>query len=157
MGQPTQQSPAGDRRARRANPTGTLRFSSDCEPGIRRLRRGRSFIYLAPDGRRIHSTRELARIRSLAVPPAYRDVWVCRDPRGHLQATGRDARGRKQYRYHPLWRVTRDATKFDRMLQFGRCLPSIRRRVSRDRAPLGVAGIMVGRSWPTAPPYTTSP
>jgi DNA topoisomerase-1 len=75
---------------------------------------------------------ELARIRALAVPPAYRDVWLCTDPRGHLQATGRDARGRKQYRYHARWRAQRDATKFDRMLQFGRCLTRIRRRVAQD-------------------------
>jgi DNA topoisomerase-1 len=75
---------------------------------------------------------QLARIRSLAVPPAYRDVWICCNPRGHLQATGRDARGRKQYRYHPSWRTHRDAAKFDRMLDFGRSLPRIRRRVALD-------------------------
>ncbi len=75
---------------------------------------------------------QLARIRSLAVPPAYRDVWICCDPQGHLQATGRDARGRKQYRYHPDWRAHRDAAKFDRMLEFGRILPRVRRRVAQD-------------------------
>jgi DNA topoisomerase-1 len=96
------------------------------------VRRGRSFIYLTPAGRPVRAVRELERIRALAVPPAYRDVWVCRDPRGHLQATGRDARGRKQYRYHPRWRVLRDANKFDRMLEFGRSLPRIRRCVARD-------------------------
>ncbi|HYL71206.1 MAG TPA: DNA topoisomerase IB [Candidatus Dormibacteraeota bacterium] len=119
-------------RDRRESAAGRLRFSSDTEPGIRRLRRGRTFIYLTAQGRRVRAVRELARIRALAVPPAYRDVWVCRDPRGHLQATGRDARGRKQYRYHPHWRVLRDANKFDRMLQFGRSLPRIRRCVARD-------------------------
>jgi DNA topoisomerase-1 len=75
---------------------------------------------------------QLARIRSLAVPPAYRDVWICCNPRGHLQATGRYARGRKQYRYHPSWRTHRDAAKFDRMLEFGRSLPRVRRRVALD-------------------------
>ena len=80
----------------------------------------------------------LARIRSLAVPPAYKDVWICLYANGHLQATGRDARGRKQYRYHPRWRVHRDATKFDRMLEFGRALPRIRRRVARDLRQAGL-------------------
>ena len=109
-----------------------LAFTSDCSPGIRRLRRGRNFIYLHPDGTRVSDPAQLARIRSLAIPPAYRDVWICRNPRGHLQATGRDARGRKQYRYHPSWRTHRDAAKFDRMLEFGHRLPRIRRRVAQD-------------------------
>lgn len=109
-----------------------LRFTSDEEPGIRRVRRGRGFVYLAPSGRRIADPATLARIRSLAVPPAYRDVWICADPRGHLQATGRDDRGRKQYRYHPEWKAHRDAAKFDRVLEFGRALPRIRRRVAHD-------------------------
>lgn len=84
------------------------------------------------DGRTISDAGELARIRRLAIPPAYRDVWICPDPAGHLQATGRDARGRKQYRYHPEWRAHRDAAKFDHVLDFGRSLPRIRRRVSQD-------------------------
>ena len=109
-----------------------LEFSSDCKPGIRRLKRGRGFIYIQPDGRRVRKAAQLARIRSLAVPPAYRDVWICCDPSGHLQATGRDARGRKQYRYHAMWRAHRDAAKFDRMLEFGRSLPRVRRRVAQD-------------------------
>jgi len=109
-----------------------LAFTSDCRPGIRRERRGRNFVYFHPDGAKVSDPRQLARIRSLAVPPAYSDVWICRNPRGHLQATGRDARGRKQYRYHPSWRTHRDAAKFDRILEFGRSLPRIRRRVAED-------------------------
>jgi DNA topoisomerase I len=96
------------------------------------VRRGRNFSYFHPDGRKVTDPALLARIRKLAIPPAYRDVWICGDPHGHLQATGRDARGRKQYRYHPDWRTHRDAAKFDRMLEFGRSLPRIRRRVAQD-------------------------
>ncbi|MBS0420504.1 MAG: DNA topoisomerase IB [Proteobacteria bacterium] len=109
-----------------------LEFTSDCKPGIRRVRRGRQFNYFHPGGRRVADPALLSRIRKLAIPPAYRDVWICCDPRGHLQATGRDARGRKQYRYHADWRTHRDAAKFDRMLEFGRSLARIRRRVSQD-------------------------
>ena len=100
-------------------------------PGIRRLRRGKYFAYVLPDGKPLRDEREIARIRKLAIPPAYIDVWICPDPNGHLQATGRDARGRKQYRYHPEWRVARDADKFVRMLEFGAVLPRIRRHVQR--------------------------
>ena len=88
--------------------------------------------YFHPGGRKIADPALLSRIRKLAIPPAYQDVWICSDPRGHLQATGRDARGRKQYRYHAEWREHRDAAKFDRMLEFGRSLPRIRRRVAQD-------------------------
>lgn len=109
-----------------------LRHVTDAKPGIRRVRRGRGFIYLRPDGRRVRSRRELGRIRSLAIPPAWKDVWICPRPNGHLQATGRDARGRKQHRYHPVWSACRDATKFDRLAQFGKVLPRLRRRVARD-------------------------
>src|SRR5579862_7156053 len=109
-----------------------LEFTSDCKPGIRRVRRGRQFSYFHPGGRRVADPALLTRIRKLAIHPAYEDVWICSDPRGHLQATGRDARGRKQYRYHPDWRTHRDAAKFDRMLEFGRRLPRIRRRVAQD-------------------------
>ncbi|MEP7245234.1 MAG: DNA topoisomerase IB [Gammaproteobacteria bacterium] len=109
-----------------------LRYTTDESPGLKRVSRGRSFGYVHPDGRRVTDEATLARIRSLAIPPAYKKVWICVHPNGHLQATGRDARGRKQYRYHPRWRTTRDATKFDRMLEFGRALPRIRRRVSLD-------------------------
>jgi DNA topoisomerase I len=109
-----------------------LVYVTDEMPGIRRLRRGSGFAYLRSDGRALRDEAELARIRRLAIPPAYTDVWICPLPRGHLQATGRDARGRKQYRYHADWRAARDADKFDRMRDFGRVLPRIRRRVHKD-------------------------
>jgi DNA topoisomerase I len=109
-----------------------LQFSSDLDPGIRRVRHGAGFIYRHPSGRRVREAALLARIRSLAIPPAYQNVWICSSPRGHLQATGRDARGRKQYRYHARWRSHRDSQKFDRILAFGGALPRIRRRVAQD-------------------------
>ena len=109
-----------------------LRYVSDIQPGIRRKRAGTGFTYVGPDGKTIHDAAELARIRSLAIPPAYTDVWICPSPNGHIQATGRDARGRKQYRYHPKWREVRDETKFGRMLAFSEALPAIRARVERD-------------------------
>lgn len=115
-----------------------LQFSADCRPGIRRVRRGSGFVYLHPDGHQVRDPAQLTRIRRLAVPPAYRDVWICCNPGGHLQATGRDARGRKQYRYHPRWRTHRDAAKFERILEFGRSLPQIRRRVSQDLRKAGL-------------------
>jgi DNA topoisomerase-1 len=115
-----------------------LRYVSDSMPGIRRLGSGKGFRYVGPDGRAIRDAGVLKRIRSLAIPPAYRDVWICPDPNGHIQATGRDARGRKQYRYHPRWREVRDETKFGRMLDFSGALPRIRRRVDRD---LGLPGL----------------
>ena len=111
-----------------------LRFSTDAEPGISRRRAGSGFYYVAPNARRVTDAATLARIRKLAVPPAYRDVWICLDEFGHLQATGIDARGRKQYRYHERWRTVRDAHKFERMMAFGRALPRIHRRVARDLA-----------------------
>jgi DNA topoisomerase I len=109
-----------------------LRFSSDAEPGISRRRAGKGYIYTWPDGERVRDEATLERIRKLAVPPAYRNIWICRDERGHLQATGIDARGRKQYRYHAQWRCVRDAHKFQRMLAFGRALPRIHQRIARD-------------------------
>ena len=109
-----------------------LRYSTDAEPGIARRRAGRGFQYRGPDAAAIHEAATLARIRSLAVPPAWNDVWICRDARGHLQAAGRDARGRKQSRYHPAWRARRDESKFGRMAAFGRALPRVRRRVALD-------------------------
>jgi DNA topoisomerase I len=96
------------------------------------------FRYVSPDGKTIRKASELKRIRALAIPPAWTDVWICADPRGHLQATGRDARGRKQYRYHPDWRVCRDETKFDRMQAFAGKLPAIRRRTEADLARPGL-------------------
>jgi Topoisomerase IB len=111
--------------ARRAG----LRYVNDTVPGIARRRAGRSFSYRWPDGRLVREAEELARIRKLAVPPAYTDVWICCDANGHLQATGRDARGRKQYRYHPEWARVRGDGKFDRIIAFGEALPKLRRRV----------------------------
>src|ERR671918_1183019 len=109
-----------------------LRYVSDQTPGITRRRSGRGFIYATADGTTLRDPEVLARIRSLAVPPAWTDVWISPNPRGHLQATGRDARGRKQYRYHPQWRETRDETKFDRMLAFAAALPRIRARTAAE-------------------------
>jgi len=115
-----------------------LVYTSDAEPGLRRVRRGRGFVYLDPDGKRTRDPAVLDRIRSLAIPPAWKDVWITSHPRGHLQATGRDARGRKQHRYHPRWREMRDADKFDRMAGFGKVLPRLRRRVARDLRRIGL-------------------
>jgi DNA topoisomerase-1 len=109
-----------------------LRYSTDADPGIARRRTGRGFSYLSAAGRPIRDRAVLARIKALAIPPAWHDVWICADPRGHLQAVGRDAKGRKQPRYHPSFRAQRDELKFDRVAAFGRALPAIRRRVDRD-------------------------
>jgi DNA topoisomerase I len=109
-----------------------LRYTTDDSPGIRRKRAGKGFHYLRNNGKPIRDREELRRIRALAIPPAWTDVWICPIPEGHLQATGRDARGRKQYRYHHRWRETRDETKYERMVAFGEALPRIRRRVERD-------------------------
>ncbi|HEX5078590.1 MAG TPA: DNA topoisomerase IB [Geminicoccaceae bacterium] len=124
--------------ATRAVRAAGLRYVTDSMPGIRRRRVGKGFSYRAPDGHLITDRAELARIRSLAIPPAWRDVWICPHPNGHLQATGLDARGRKQYRYHPDWRTVRDVAKFDRMLEFARALPRIRARVAEDQARRGL-------------------
>jgi DNA topoisomerase-1 len=115
-----------------------LRYSSDAAPGISRRRAGSGFSYRTARGATLRAERTLARIRALAIPPAWRDVWICPDARGHLQATGRDARGRKQYLYHSEWRTQRDATKFDRMEAFGATLPQLRDRIDAD---LGLAGL----------------
>ena len=109
-----------------------LRYVTDASPGIERRRAGRGFTYIRPDGRRLTDKAQLAWIRSLAIPPAWTDVWICTSRRGHLQATGRDARGRKQYRYHPDWRAVRDEAKYGRMIAFGQALPDIRARVDAD-------------------------
>jgi DNA topoisomerase-1 len=115
-----------------------LIYVSDNEPGIRRVRRGKGFGYVAPNGKPIRDSGELQRIASLAIPPAYKNVWITTHARGHLQATGRDARGRKQYRYHAQWRVIRDGTKFDRMIAFGKALPILRQRLRKDLSLPGV-------------------
>lgn len=109
-----------------------LYYSSDAQAGIRRRRRGKGFSYLNDDGSIVRDAKTLARIRALAIPPAYREVWICAHPDGHLQATGIDARGRKQYRYHTEWRSVRDADKFARLAQFGRSLSRIRKKVAAD-------------------------
>ncbi len=109
---------------------------SDCSgPGIARVRRGRGFAYLDADGAPLRDAAAIDRIRALAIPPAWRDVWICADPRGHIQATGIDAAGRKQYRYHDDWRRRRDQAKFDAMVAFARALPALRRRVASDLVP----------------------
>ena len=115
-----------------------LRYISDRMPGIRRVRTRTGFAYRNPDGSKITDEETLARIRKLAIPPAYEDVWICPHPNGHLQAVGRDARGRKQYRYHPRWREVRDAAKYDKMLVFGRVLPQIRARADQDLSRRGL-------------------
>ncbi len=122
---------------REANRAG-LHHTSDGRPGIRRRRAGRGFTYRTPEGERLTDAAALDRIRALAIPPAWTDVWICPDPDGHLQATGRDARGRKQYRYHPRWRRRRDASKFGRMAAFARALPRIRRACDDDLARPGL-------------------
>jgi DNA topoisomerase-1 len=119
------------REAVSAAPRGLV-YVTDAAPGIRRIKAGGSFRYVGPDGKPIRDAGELDRIRKLAIPPAYEDVWICPKANGHLQATGRDVRGRKQYRYHGLWREARDADKFVRMLGFGAALPKIRRVVAAE-------------------------
>src|SRR2546423_2786685 len=134
--------PAGERKATALKtPTGDpiksaiqvgLRYVSDQMPGIRRERAARSFRYRFPTGELVKAPQVLGRIKSLAIPPAWTGVWICPDPAGHLQASGRDAKGRKQHRYHPHWRQVRDETKYSRMIAFARKLPSIRKRVFQD-------------------------
>src|SRR5262249_35706113 len=109
-----------------------LRYVSDDRPGIRRLRRGKGFRYLDAEGRPVRDLASLRRIKALAIPPAWTDVWICPIAHGHIQAVGRDARGRKQYRYHARWRETRDQDKYARLVEFGHALPKIRRRVEED-------------------------
>ena len=116
-----------------------LRYVSDTSPGIMRRREGRGFRYVDADGKPVRDEETLARIRSLVIPPAWRQVWICANPKGHMQVTGRDARGRKQSRYHPRWREVRDETKYERMLLFGVALPEIRERVEHDLALPGLA------------------
>lgn len=121
-----------------AAPSQRLRHSTDRRPGISRRRSGRGFTYRDPDGRTIRDRETLARIRRLAIPPAWTDVWICPDPNGHLQTTGRDARGRKQYRYHERYRHRREAAKYERLVAFARALPAIRKRVDADLARPGL-------------------
>jgi DNA topoisomerase-1 len=120
-----------------AGPSG-LRYATDARPGLTRHRAGRGFSYRDVDGRTIRDRAIRARIEALAIPPAWTDVWICPWPNGHLQATGRDARGRKQYRYHSRWGVRRGLDKFERMIAFAEALPAIRRRCDRDLARRGL-------------------
>jgi DNA topoisomerase-1 len=109
-----------------------LEYTSDNTPGIKRVAQGESFRYSYPDGKPVTDEPTLKRIASLVIPPAWTDVWICASPYGHLQAVGRDAKGRKQYRYHPAYRSQRDQTKYGRMLAFGAALPKIRERIDDD-------------------------
>jgi DNA topoisomerase-1 len=111
-----------------------LHYSTDTGEGILRRRRGKSFTYVTSAGNRVRDRATLARIRSLAIPPAWTQVWIASDPDGHIQATGRDAKGRKQYKYHPRWREVRDAVKYNRLVDFCRALPKLRAAVERDLA-----------------------
>jgi DNA topoisomerase-1 len=121
-----------------------LYYASDADPGITRARKGRAFVYKGPDGRPVRDKATLERIRSLVIPPAWERVWIAPRANAHLQATGRDARGRKQYRYHPRWTAIRDETKYTKLLAFARVLPLIRRRVDADlhTAPLSRARVL---------------
>jgi DNA topoisomerase I len=110
----------------------SLRYVTDDQPGISRRRRGAAFEYIDPSGKVIRDPEELQRIKALAIPPAWREVWICANRNGHLQATGRDAKGRKQHRYHPRWREIRDENKYGRILAFAKALPLIRQRVDSD-------------------------
>ena len=130
--------------ARSAKKAG-LRYVSDADPGIHRVGPTHRFHYVGPKGKAVHDSKVLARIRSLVIPPAWTDVWICPRSNGHLQATGRDARGRKQYRYHPRWREVRDGTKYDRMIAFGQALPAIRVAVEKQ---LRLPGLPRKRCWP---------
>jgi DNA topoisomerase I len=115
-----------------------LVYVSDAMPGIRRIRRGKGFAYRHPDGSAVADEVTLARIRALAIPPAYTDVWICGEPCGHVQATGRDQKGRKQYRYHKDWHGEQDASKFARLVDFAKALPALRRRIAGDMAKRGI-------------------
>ena len=128
---------ASDDAAQSAKTAG-LRYVTGKGRGIQRRRSGTGFVYVGQDGRTVHDPEDLRRIKALAIPPAWRDVWICPDSRGHLQATGRDARGRTQYRYHARWREARDENKYDRLIAFGRALPRIRARTERDLARPGL-------------------
>ena len=111
---------------------------SRLERGIRRVATGTGFRYVDPDGRPIKNAGEIERIRKIAIPPAWTDVWISPSPLGHIQAVGRDAKGRKQYRYHADWRTVRDETKYGQLAEFGKMLPTIRRRVQKDLARKGL-------------------
>ena len=120
---------------------GGLRYASDQTPGFTRLKRGKNFVYCQANGQPISNATHVAPIQKLAIPPAYTAFWICPHPQGHIQATGRDAKGRKQYRYHADWRLVKSETKFSRLSEFGAALPAIRAKVKRDLAAFGSADI----------------
>ena len=135
---PSAHHPIVDLDAVNAAKSAGLRYVSDRMPGIRRKKVGKAFTYITSDGTTLRDSEALARIKSLAIPPAWGNVWICPIPNGHIQATARDAKGRKQYRYHSRWRMFRDETKYDRLIAFGQVLPSIRRRTEKDLARAGL-------------------
>src|SRR5689334_3393151 len=118
---------------------GGLRYVTDDNPGFRRKRSGKLFRYFDTSGKELREAGHLSRIKALAIPPAWEDVWICPIANGHLQATGRDARGRKQHRYHPRWREVRDDAKYNRLIAFAKLLPKIRKRVARDMKQPGLS------------------
>lgn len=123
---------------RDATESAGLSFVSDEQPGIRRQRAGKGFTFVRPNGETMRDEATLKRIRKLAIPPAYSDVWICPRADGHIQATGRDAKGRKQYRYHPQFRAVRESTKYEHMMEFARSLPAIRARIAEHMALRGL-------------------
>jgi len=135
---PPRSSPSPSLQPQEAADVAGLHYVSIASPGIARRRSGRGFRYIAPDGTTLRDSRTRERIRSLAIPPAWREVWICADPDGHIQAVGLDERGRKQYRYHPRWREVRSGTKFARMIAFASALPRIRQRTAADIAQVGL-------------------
>lgn len=118
---------------------GKLRYVHDQQPGFKRQRHGKTFRYLDIDGKPLKDASHIARIKALAIPPAWTDVWICSMPNGHIQATGRDAKRRKQYRYHTQWRELRDGMKYENMISFGTHLPMIRKKVASDLAKPGLS------------------
>jgi DNA topoisomerase-1 len=123
---------------RDAAETAGLTYVSDEEPGIRRKKAGKGFTYTRPDGKKVEDKATLDRIKSLAIPPAYRDVWICAKANGHIQATGRDVKGRKQYRYHPAFREVRESAKYEHMIEFAKGLPAIRRTIGEHMSLRGL-------------------
>lgn len=116
----------------------SLRYVTDARPGITRKHAGKGFTYLLPNGSKVTDEATLERIRALVIPPAWTDVWICPTANGHLQATGRDAKGRKQHRYHERWRAVRDENKYGRLTRFARALPAVRKQVAADLASRGM-------------------
>ncbi len=123
--------------SRKAAKSVGLRYASDDQPGIRRNRAGKGFRYLRPDGKSVREKETLGRIRALVIPPAWTDVWICPDADGHIQVTGRDAKRRKQYKYHPDFRAVRESGKYDHVLEFAAVLPQIRETFAKHMTQRG--------------------